>query len=159
MFDDLKDTQHSRGNNLTPFTIHSRTKCVYILCQLIISNLLLLLFMSNIVLKWLKLWGRCPHALHCILKWEWWGRYQYKLRTHKPKTYKGWTVQTSDQDKRRTSTNVGPVQTSEKEKRIFWIFRFLFKPPLYIECLIKIYPKELSSCHWLKFSHPYIFAT
>ena len=31
----------------------------------------------------------------------------------KPKTYKRWTVQTSDQYKRRTSTNVGPVQTSD----------------------------------------------
>ena len=33
-------------------------------------------------------------------------RHQYKRRTHKPKTYKRRIVQTSDQYKRRTGTNI-----------------------------------------------------
>ena len=45
--------------------------------------------------------------------------YSYKCRTgtnvgrYKPKTYKRRTVQMSDQEKRRTGTNVGLVQTSD----------------------------------------------
>ena len=46
-------------------------------------------------------------------------RYQYKRRTHKRRTYKLRTglnvglVQTSNWEKRRTSTNVRPVQMSD----------------------------------------------
>ena len=35
--------------------IHLRTKCVFSICQLIIFNVLTLPFMSNIMLKYLKL--------------------------------------------------------------------------------------------------------
>jgi len=66
--------------------------------------------------------GRCPHAPRCILKWEWWGRYQYKRRTHKPKT---------------DSTNVGLVQMSDqfkrrKKKKEFFEFLDFFSNPHYI---------------------------
>ena len=50
---------------------------------------------------------------------------QYKRRTHKRQTSTNvGPVHTSDQYKRRTSTNVGPVQTSDgyiyKKKRRTW---------------------------------------
>ena len=74
-------------------------------------------------------------------------------------------VQTSDQDKRRTGTNVGqykrrtstnvrPVQTSDYRKKVSFILKCYF---LLSTGLIKIYPKELSSCHRLKYSHPYLY--
>ena len=39
------------------FKIHLRTECVFNICQLIIWNVLIMLFLSNIVLKWFKLLG------------------------------------------------------------------------------------------------------
>ena len=56
-FDDLKWRRHSRENNFFAFAfkIHLRTKCAFNICQLIIFNVLTLHYISNIVLKWLKL--------------------------------------------------------------------------------------------------------
>ena len=91
-------------------------------------------------------------------------------------------VQTSDQCKRRTSTNVRPKQTSDLGK-ILLTFRRIFKNPIFSlskilnltesedlssilalikkksNGLIKLYQKELSFCHKRKFSNPYIFST
>ena len=61
------------------------------------------------------------------------GRYKYK-------TYKRWTVQTSDQYKLRISTNIGPVQTSDwyKTSDIYKEKRRTKKEKIYLNFQVKI---------------------